>query len=206
MILDALFALAALATALWLRPWRGHGAEHLPWPWLAWWALMPLLWGVDRLTGAQAVQPMSGAALLVLMAGWPLAVLGLVPVALVTLSLGSIDAAEALHRLVWLGLVPATLALGLGALVRRLLPLHLMVYIIGRGFFATWAAAGLSGSAALLLALPEGSGLGLDDLMLARWLSASGEAVLTGMAVSIFVAFRPHWLATYTDRLYLPRS
>ena len=206
MLLDILFSLACLGVASWLRPWRQLRADDLPWPWLAWWALLPLLWGVDRLTGSLAVQPLSGASLLVLMAGWPLEVLGLVPVALVTLSLGTIDAVEALHRLVWLGLLPATLALCLGALVRRLLPLHLMVYILGRGFFATWAAAGISGGAALLLDLPAGSGLGLDDLMLARWLSASGEAVLTGMAVSIFVAFRPHWLATYTDRLYLPRA
>jgi uncharacterized membrane protein len=25
------------------------------------------------------------------------------------------------------------------------------------------------------------------------------------MLVAIFVAFRPHWLATYSDALYLPR-
>lgn len=27
---------------------------------------------------------------------------------------------------------------------------------------------------------------------------------MTGMLVAIFVAFRPQWLATYSDRLYLP--
>jgi uncharacterized membrane protein len=42
--------------------------------------------------------------------------------------------------------------------------------------------------------------------MLARGLAASGDAFITGMLVAIFVAFRPHWLATYSDRLYLPRQ
>ena len=44
------------------------------------------------------------------------------------------------------------------------------------------------------------------DVMLARGLTAFGDAFITGMLVAIFVAFRPQWLATYADRLYLPRS
>jgi uncharacterized membrane protein len=48
------------------------------------------------------------------------------------------------------------------------------------------------------------AGLAFDDLMLARWLVAWGDAIVTGMLVSIFVAFRPQWLATYSDPLYLP--
>ncbi|MBC7938338.1 MAG: hypothetical protein H7Z19_01020 [Chitinophagaceae bacterium] len=41
---------------------------------------------------------------------------------------------------------------------------------------------------------------------LARSLTASGDAFLTGMLVAIFMAFRPVWLATYADRRYLPRD
>jgi uncharacterized membrane protein len=111
---------------------------------------------------------------------------------------------EALHRGVWLGLVPATLTVALGAAVRRWLPHHLMVYILGRGFFATVIA--LSITSALGLALHGGvAQLSDGDLMIGRWLAAWGDAFITGMMVSIFVAFRPQWLATYTDRLYLPR-
>ena len=44
------------------------------------------------------------------------------------------------------------------------------------------------------------------DLLLARWLFAWGDAFITGMLVAIFVAFRPQWLATYADRIYLPRG
>jgi uncharacterized membrane protein len=42
-------------------------------------------------------------------------------------------------------------------------------------------------------------------LAVGRWLAAWGDAFLTGMVVAIFVALQPGWLATYSDRLYLPK-
>ena len=205
MMLDALLTLPALALALALRPWRATGAGGPPWPWLACCALLPLFWGADRLAASSIIQPLSGASLLVLLAGWPLAVLALLPVAGVMVAVGGLPWDEALHRLVWLGLVPGTLAMLLGAGVRRWLPHHLFVYIMGRGFFTTWVAVAAAGALALgQVAGPVGTDDG--DLLLARFLTASGEAFLTGMLVAIFVAFRPQWLATYSDRLYLPRD
>ena len=202
MLLDLLLALIAGAVALGLRPWRSVDEDGPPWPWLAWAAVLPLLWGADRYAAMPIVQPLSGAALLVLCAGWPLAMLALLPVAAVTGWMGNLGWAEGLHRAVWLGVVPGTLALGLGALVRRWLPPHLFIYILGRGFFATLLGATLAGAGALLLS-PLPAGISADDLLLARALAASGEAFITGMLVAIFVAFRPQWLATYSDRLYL---
>jgi uncharacterized membrane protein len=205
MILDALLALLAVAVAVALQPWRATGAGGPPWPWLACCAVLPLFWGADLLTDSPIIQPLSGASLLVLLAGWPWAVLGLLPVTAVVALLGGLPWPEALHRLVWLGLVPGTLAMGLGAAVRRWLPQHLFVYILGRGFFTTWIAVAVSGALALgLVAAPVGTDDG--DLLLARFLTASGEAFLTGMLTAIFVAFRPQWLATYSDRLYLPQD
>ena len=203
MLLDALLTLLAVGVALALRPWRATGAAGPPWPWLACCAVLPLCWGADRLAASSIIQPLSGAPLLVLLAGWPLAVLALLPVAGVMLVVGGLPWDEALHRLVWLGLVPGTLAMLLGAGVRRWLPGHLFIYILGRGFFGTWIAAALAGALALgLVAAPPGTETG--DLLLARFLTASGEAFITGMLVAIFVAYRPDWLATYSDRLYLP--
>ena len=203
--IDLAIAAAALAAALALRPWRGVGPGGPPWPWLAWWAALPLLWGADRYAATPVLQPLSGAALLMLMAGWPLAVLALVPVALLTGWLGDLGWIETLQRCVWLGLVPASLAMALGAGIRRWLPHHLFVYILGRGFFATAAAGMLAGALAVAVhGVP--AGLRVEDVLLARWLAAWGDAFLAGMMVSIFVAFRPEWLATYADRLYLPSA
>jgi uncharacterized membrane protein len=201
-VLDLTIAGVALAAALALRPWRAVPAGGPPWPWLAWWMLMPFFWGADRYVATPVAQPLSGACLLMLMAGWPLAIIALVPVAALTALFAGLDAAEALHRTVWLGVLPATAAMAIGAALRRWLPNHLFVYILGRGFFATAIAGSAAGAvSALLHGLP--GGLQPADLMLARFLAAWGDAFLAGMVVAIFVAFRPQWLATYADRIYL---
>lgn len=204
-VLDLLLCLVALVVALALRPWRTLPAEGPPWAWLAWWTLMPLFWGTDRYVAMAVVQPLSGAVLLMMLAGWPLAVLAMVPVALLTALMADLDTASALHRLAWLGIVPATLAMALGAAVRRWLPHHLFVYILGRGFLVTAISTALAGLLSLWL---EGGVAGLDagEQMIGRWLAAWGDAFLAGMVVAIFVAFRPEWLATYSDRLYLPQD
>jgi uncharacterized membrane protein len=199
--LNLLRARPAVATALALRPWRLlHGTP--PWPALAVWALLPLLWSLDSTTAAPLLQPLSGVCILLLMLGWPLTVLALLPVGAVMMLMSGLDAAGALHRVVWLGLMPATLALALGAVVRHGLPRHLFVYILGRGFFATALALTASGAlAAWLFGGP--AGVPVADVVLARLLSAFGDAFITGMLTAIFVAFRPQWLATYADHLYL---
>ena len=201
--LDLLLAGVALAAELALRPWRAVGPRGPPWPWLAWAMLLPAFWGADRYAAMPVAQPLSGACLLMLMAGWPMAMLALVPVAGLTMWAAGLDAAEALHRLVWLGVAPASLAMALGAALRRWLPNHLFVYILGRGFFATAIAGSAAGALSVALhGLP--GGLQAGDLLLARFLAAWGDAFLAGMVVAIFVAFRPEWLATYADRIYLP--
>jgi uncharacterized membrane protein len=201
--LDAAIAGTALAVAVAVRPWRALPAGGPPWPWMAWWAVLPVLWGVDGPQGNPIAQPMSGASLLTLMAGWPLAVLAMLPAALMAGWWAGLPWDAVLQRGVWLGVVPATLAMALGAALRRWLPNHLFIYILGRGFFATTVAGALAALGQMLLH-PAPGGLDADDLLLARVLTASGDAFITGMLVSICVAFRPHWLATYADRIYLP--
>jgi uncharacterized membrane protein len=203
LLLNACAVATVAAIALWLRPWRSLGPAGPPWPWLAAWAVVPLLWNLGALAGTPLVQPMSGATALVLLAGWPLAILALLPVAAITVLAGHTGWIEGLHRLIWLGIAPATLALAIGAAIRHGLPRQLFVYILGRGFLGTFVACALAGAAATAL---HGApiGLGLHTLLVARMLSAFGEAFITGMLTAILVAFRPQWLATYADRMYLP--
>ncbi|MGC4078447.1 MAG: hypothetical protein QM702_15700 [Rubrivivax sp.] len=200
---EALLAAMAIAAALAMRPWRGVGPAGPPWPWLAWAAALPMMWGADRFADSAVAQPLSGACLLMLMMGWPLAVLAMVPVALVTMFAGGLTPEAGLERFVWLGLMPATMAVVFGAAVRRWLQtcrLH------PRPRLLRHRGGRRAGRGAAALLHPPPGGLGGDDLALARWLAAWGDAWLAGILVAIFVAFRPHWLATYTDRLYLPRT
>ena len=207
----AALALAAAALASFFRPWQTLRRTALRNPWLAALVILPWLWSTAaHLPGALPVQ-LSMAALTVLMLGWPLACwtwLG-AAVAAAWLARPAV-AGEALawaqlagELAAWNGVLPGTLALGFGLLTRRWLPAHPMVYILARGFAATLLAMAATG--ALWVAtqpLPAGADAG--SLMLGRWLIAWGDAVATGMLTAVFVAYRPEWLLTWSDRRYLP--
>lgn len=195
----------AVIVALALRPWRLLGGHFPLNPWLASLVLLPWLWASQRvLPGGVALQ-LSGASLLVLMFGWPLAVLSLVPIALAGSWFAGLGWEQALSLLAWNGIAGATLALLLGLATRRWLPQHLFVFILGRGFIVTaLAMMGAGTLAALWTPLPPGTELA--TLLVGRWLMAWGEAFSTGMLTAIFVAFRPEWLASWSDARYLPRD
>lgn len=214
---EALLALIALVAALAARPWRmlaarpplvhqTHGAPSALWtPLLATLVFLPWMWALPTLHAMPLQLQWSGACLVVLMLGWPLAI----PVFIgVGAAAGLISPAmawpDALSAVVWLGVVPATLALGLGALVRRYTGTRPFVYVLGRAFLGTvvcvFAAGVLSQWSGHLL-----PGVGGELSLVARWLMAWGDGFFTGMLAAIFVAFKPEWLATWSDRLYLPR-
>lgn len=204
LLLELLLVSAAVLLALWFRPWLVvMNASRLQHPWLAAMVLLPWLWSLQAAMPGGMLLQMSGACLLVLMFGWPMAVVSLPAIAGIGAWLGGLDPALSFSMLTWNGIVPATLALGIGWATRRWLPEHLFVYIMARGFFGTAIALSLAGIAGLLWQERTGM-LPLGDLMIGHWLIAWGEAVATGMITAVFVAFRPQWLLTYSDRLYLP--
>ena len=165
---------------------------------------MPWMWGLDRHASDALALPMSMAPLMVLLCGWPLTILSLVPVAALTGWLGGVGLSGALSDMVWLGVVPASIALVFGGATRRFLPHHIFTYILARAWFGTFVTCIL---VALLLGGPTvaTSVVTTTDLFIAAVLNASGEAMLTGALVSAMAVFRPDWLATYTDQLYLPQ-
>ena len=194
--------LACLCASLWLKPWRMLVGTELLTPLLATLVLLPWLWALPSLHHMPLQLHWSGAPLVTLMLGWPLAVLALLGVGIITtlISNTSVDAAAAL--IVWQGLLPATFVLLLGAALRRWVSHHPFVYVLGRGFLGSVLCI----FAASLLAQWTGhelpnvtSGLSL----IAFWLMAWGDAFITGMMCAIFVAFKPYWLATWSDHLYL---
>ena len=201
MALNLLIAVSCAAVALWLRPWRMLRGPLLS-PALAALALLPWLWLLPQKMPQGLQIQLSGACLLVLMLGWPLAVLVLGGIAGVVWFVGQAAPDVVLAQWVWTGLVPATLALGIGAMLRRWLPPNLFVYTLGRAFLGTAAAVFLSGL--LLEGLQWLAGEpGRELSLVARWLMAWGDAFLTGMFGAIFVAFVPQWLATWSDHRYL---
>lgn len=201
MTLNLLIAAVCVALALWLRPLRMLRGPLLT-PALAAVVLLPWVWLLPQKMPQGLQVQLSGACLLVLMLGWPMAVLVLAAVAAVVWQVGQSTAEQVLVQWVWIGLVPATIALGIGGALRRWLPAHLFIYTLGRAFMGTAMAMFLAG-----VLLEWLSGLAgqppREQAMVARWLMAWGDAFLTGMAGAIFVAFVPQWLATWSDERYL---
>ena len=214
MEIEACLIAVALAISLWLRPWRMLSRQALEkdgpsepsplvTPLLATLVVLPWLWALPTLHRMPLQLQWSGACLVVLMLGWPLAIPALVAVGGIAAVLSpSLDWADAVGTIAWQGVVPATLALALGAVIRRLIGTQPFVYVLGRAFLGT--------AVCLFLAnvLGQWSGHSLpgvegDLSLVARWLMAWGDAFVTGMLTAIFVAFKPEWLATWSDRLYL---
>lgn len=200
-VASALLA-GALLVAAWLRPWRLLYGGQLLTPVLATLVVLPWLWALPYLHTMPLQLQWSGACLVVLMVGWPLAVPLLALIGVIAGLFASLDWDSVVLIVLWQGLVPATLALLMGALVRRWIGPHLFVYVLGRAFLGTALCAFATG------ALAQWSGQllpGVDDglAMVARWLMAWGDAFVTGMLAAVFVAFKPEWLATWSDKLYL---
>ncbi|MFP5323508.1 MAG: hypothetical protein ACLGH2_02405 [Gammaproteobacteria bacterium] len=199
--LNLLMALACVLVAAWLRPWRMLRGPLLT-PALAAVALLPWVWLLPQKMPQGLQVQLSGACLLVLMLGWPLAVLVLTSVAAVVWQVGQSPADQVLVQWVWIGLVPATLALAVGGALRRWLPANLFIYTLGLAFMGTALSMFLAG--VMLEWMSELAGQPpREQAMVARWLMAWGDAFLTGMAGAIFVAFVPQWLATWSDERYL---
>ena len=215
MLLEPVLTFVALVLALLLRPWRqlasrrplvtqdAGDASGLWTPLLAALVILPWMWAMPTLHQMPLQLQWSGACLVLLTLGWPLAMLVLCAVGGIAWLLSpSLTAQATLSLTVWHGLVPATLALGWGALLRRFLGTKVFVYIFGRGFVGTVLCLFISG----LLAQAAGEqlpGVQEDLGKIARWLMAWGDAVVTGMMSAVFVAYRPQWLATWSDDLYL---
>ena len=194
----------SLGLALSFRPWRLLAGGALLSPLLASLVITPWLWALPWLHRMPIQLQLSGACLIGLALGWPLAVPVFCLIAVLVGLIAPVSWAQQLDMALWLGIVPATLSFGLGMVLRRWVWRNLFVYILGRAFLGTAICLFVSG------ALAQWSGQILtvtvepDLAMVARWLLAWGDAVVTGMMVAVFVAFRPQWLATWSDSIYVP--
>jgi uncharacterized membrane protein len=198
----------AWAAALAVRPWRllraPDGAAPLVTPFLAALTVLPWLWASPGLAALPLPLHWSGAPLLVLLVGWPLAVPVLTLAGLSTMITTGASLGQALSLTVWCGVLPATAMLALGHVVRKGFGPHAVAYMLGRAFFVPMLA--LAGCGFLAAALVHALGGPKGELQrIAIALLAMGEASWTCAVASLLVAYRPQWLATWSDAIYLRR-
>jgi uncharacterized membrane protein len=203
---EALLLVMAWACALAVRPWRllrlWQGQVPLATPFLAALTVVPWLWSWPGLAALSLPLHWSAAPLVVLLLGWPLAIPVLTVAGLSTMLTLGHPWWQALSLTVWSGVVPATLMLVLGHGVRKMFGTNPVAYLIGRAFFAPMLALGLCSLAAAWLGDGmQGPTASLQRVAMA--LLAMGEASWSCALVSLLVAYRPQWLATWSESMYL---
>ena len=206
--LPALAILAmALATAPW-RSWLGYSErQHV---WLGSVVVALVVWAMQAgLTPGLSFHFLLATAL-TLMHGWQLAVVGLAIVLTVLCVMEpSYWQAWGMYLLAE-GAVPVLFVAWLHRVVQRRLPHNYFVYFFVTVFFGSMLAFNLAGAARLLLlagagALPAAQLA--DEWLVFLPLMSFGEPFLNGIVVATDVVYRPQWVSSFDDRLYLaPRK
>jgi uncharacterized membrane protein len=208
-LVEAVLLVLAWAASLSVRPWRllqAHEGDLPPLvtPFLACLGVLPWLWSWPGLAALPLPLHWSGAPLVTLLLGWPLAVPVITLAGLSTVITNGSSLTHALGVTLWSGLLPATLVLLLGHGVRKAFGAQPLAYMLGRAFLVpmvTLAACGATaGALAHGLTGPTG-----ELQRVAVVLLALGEASWSCAIVSLLVAWRPEWLATWSDAMYLGR-
>lgn len=207
--IEAFLLVLAWAASLSVQPWRllrRYDGELPPLvtPFLASVTILPWLWSWPGLAALPLPLHWSGAPLVALLVGWPLTIPIVTLAGLSTMLTNGASLAHALSLTVWAGVLPATLVLLLGHGVRKAFGTNPVAYMVGRAFFVpmvTLAACGFTD--ALLGHGMQGPTAELQRVAIA--LLAMGEASWGCALVSLLVAYRPQWLATWSDSIYLHR-
>ncbi len=187
-------------------PWRRLGDADLLHLWLAGCVGLMLMWSIKAGIRPGLNFHLLGATLLTLMFGPRLAMVGLA-VVLAGITLAGAGGWSILGvNFLLMAALPVLFSYAIYSQAHHKLPTHVFVYIFVDAFITAGLAMCLCGLATtMLLALGEVYPAGylgsnyLPYFILMGW----SEAILTGMAVTLMVAFRPKWLTTFSDRLYV---
>ncbi|GAB3542855.1 hypothetical protein GCM10027343_15520 [Noviherbaspirillum agri] len=202
--------LAILAATVFLygnvrtAPWRqlaGPGAFS------AWCALiiaLPLLWRFDIPIAQGMALHMLGMPLFVLMYGRQLAMAGIAISALAFTVLENGLWSNLGMNLLLLAVLPAYCGDVVMRLTEKYFPRNVFVYLLGNGFFGTVLMLATIGLMSLgvhrmwITGTPPGGDV-IAYMLLLSW----GEAFLTGFLLTIFTVYRPEWVLTFDDEVYL---
>lgn len=200
--------LGALGWCLVTAPWRDLAAPTRQHGWMGLTVALLLAWTMRAPVGNGMDLHLAGASLAALMFGARLAALSLAVVLAVLAFTGRIALEGLALQGIAYALLPALLTVAIQRLVEARLPRNVFVYIFVTGFAGTLAAnilatLAFAGMAWLFDASPQAALS--NDYLSYRLLLCWGEAMLTGMLVAIFVAYRPQWMTTFRDEIYLAR-
>lgn len=177
-------------------------------------ALIALAWNLKATLPGQSGQVLIGftfhffgASLLVAMLGIWRALTLLFCVSFVSGFLIGGDAFEAAQNYFLIGVVPAIISSVIIYLIKKFLPKHLFVLILGTGYVAGFASVLVSAILFFVLqqyVFPAPVTM-LDPLgwFLGVVILSFMEGSLSGMLLAIFLVYKPQWVATYNESAYV---
>lgn len=199
-----LLALGALIKSVINARWKLLQAPTVLSAWCASIILLTMVWRFRINVSSDLSLHLLGLSLLPLMFGRALATLGLSLTVIAYTALFNGLWSNLGLNLLLLAIMPAWLSDLILRATQRFLPHHLFVYLFGNGFFGSMAVLSLSGlcsmAAHMLWTSPSGP---TSDAIAYMLLLAWGEAFVVGFLVTIFAVYRPNWLLTFDDRIYL---
>ncbi|HZW22441.1 energy-coupling factor ABC transporter permease [Noviherbaspirillum sp.] len=203
----AMTAAAAFAAVYRSARWADWRRLSAPGAFSAWCCaiiLLPLVWRFSvPLPGGPALH-MVGLPIFVLMFGRRLAMTGAaLSVFAYTLAFDGLWLNFGLNLLL-LAVLPAYCGDALMRATERFLPRHMFVYLLGNGFFGAMAMLAILNTLSLgvYYTMTFSRPLGPDIVAYALLLSW-GESFLTGLLLTMFTVYRPEWVLTFDDKVYL---
>ena len=181
------------------------------WPVLC--AFFLLLWQLKASLSIGVSIHLLGATLLTILFGWQLAVIGLTAVLLGTTLIMNFNQVESWQALglngIILILIPVFVSYHIVRLIFLRLPHNFFIYIFLSGFanaMVTLGIVGLSSTAILLLSPQLDANTLIHHYLPAYFLIIFPEAFTTGAILTVFVVYRPKWVLSFDDNLYLRKN
>lgn len=208
-VATAVISGVVLALAVVSAPWRVWlGDRERQWVWLGTLALLVALWSMKAgITPGLSLRFLLVTAL-TLMHGWQLAVIGGAMALGVLCVAGQADWPCFGADLLCVVIVPAVATAWLHERVHARLPHNYFIYFFVTVFVGSAVAYNLAGLARLgILAAAgtlEAAHVGPEYFAVLPFMSF-GEGVVNGMVMAMSVVYRPQWVMSFDDRLYLRR-
>lgn len=203
-LVSILLALVLLLYAVKKIPWKAWQEPTVFSAWCASIIVLTLLWRMRIPVQPDLHLHLLGVALLTLMFGRPLAFLGAaIAVLAYTGEFGGTWVNLGVNILL-LAAIPTWLSDVILRSTQKYLPQHMFVYLFANGFFGALlvqAGTGILAIIARWVLLPQE--VIPSDAIAFMLLLAWGEAFLVGFLVTIFAVYRPQWLFTFDDKMYL---
>jgi uncharacterized membrane protein len=198
--------LPLFARSLFQAPWRRLADSEQLNVWLGMVVLLTLFWSLKAGVKPGLALHLLGATVMTLSFGPHLAFIGLcIVLAGVTLNGASGLEAYAVNALMLSG-VGVLLVNGFQLLVRKLLPAHFFVFVFINSFLcAAVTTVGLGFAITIFLWLADAYAWDylINEYLPYFMLLGFSEAWLSGMVMTLFVVYRPHWVCSFDDSRYL---